>query len=618
MTTEIEKWAAKRVATLPGRWKTRLLQSWNEERKQGGDYAAKADRINAANVVLHRITEELTGQRLPLDVTDAEICAVAELLAGRSFELATIYHHPEDLRAALGGIAENHGITPPDCRFADGPAIARLSDPMWWRRQLRRAHGRAVEAAAIAIGLVNKQRECYASNETVNRRAAQVQRNLETLESTTAVNELGQEYTLAELAAKGTSNKAIRRTELMTRIGGFERIAVDMQHAGLFVTLTAPSRMHKFTTVGGKVTENRKYDGTLPNEAQKYHVKNWALIRAALARRELRVYGFRVVEPNHDETPHWHLLLFFSPHWPGWTERAAYPRVCAIVRRYCLRDNAAKRERGVKVRQHRCDFKRMEPAQGQAGAYIAKYIAKNIDGYRLEKDLYGNDSIAASQRIEAWATTWGIRQFQQVGGPPVTVWRELRRVESVPENAPEAMRAAHRAANKFADLETGEVKSVSWARYVKAQGGPHCGRKYKVRVSKTNVGDDGLNRYGEPSAPRPIGIEMTEKESYLPAHMAHLAAVGASADRWVLWQVDSARHRWEIRPKGGKRVSGALRPWPCVNNCTQGPDLVPKAASENMAEVEHGLRLARADEDRVNAMWHELAGQSRNLEKWSL
>ncbi|WP_408588801.1 replication endonuclease [Paraburkholderia tropica] len=261
---------------------------------------------------------------------------------------------------------------------------------------MRRAHARAVEAAAIDFGLVNRSRDVYVSNEGLAAREAQNARNAAMLESTIAHNlDTDQEFTLAELSAKGPANKAVRRAELMTRIAGFERIAIASAHAGLFLTITCPSKMHAFKVVGPKGREkairNTRYDGTKPDEAQAYLRGVWARIRAALARRGISLYGFRIAEPQHDGTPHWHLLVFYPPQHDKTVE--------STVRRYALEmdgDEAGAQEK-------RCDFKRMDAALGTAAAYIAKYVAKNIDGYKLDKDLIGNDALETSARVEAWA-----------------------------------------------------------------------------------------------------------------------------------------------------------------------------------------------------------------------
>lgn len=561
-----QQWAARRVAQLPDRWQRKLLTAWDRQRTHFDptDWRNEGEATRAANLTLLHLTDQLGAVRLPLEATDAQVCERADLLAAQCSELAQVYHTADLLRDAMGRKARANGLDAPPATVTDQGALRRMTDPLWWRRGLRKGHAKAVEGAAIQLGYVNKTRDIYVSNESLTRRTQQNKRNAESLEATTARNELGQEFTLAELAATGPANKAIRRAELMTRIAGFERIARDMNHAGLFFTMTCPSRMHKWRTVAqGRVMENPRYDGTTPRDAQSYLATVWARIRASLKRQGVGLYGFRIAEPNHDGTPHWHLLVFHAAD--------QYDALRHTVTRYALADSP--NEPGA--HKHRVDYKPIDWTRGSAAGYIAKYVAKNIDGYRVDQDLYGNDALETSARVEAWAATWGIRQFQQVGGPPVGPWRELRRVETIPAQAPDHLHQAHRAVNKIAVIEGRENASVAWDHYCQAQGGVFCGRAYRIKITKQDV--EGLGRYGDPIAPKPIGLETTSIETYTPAHMAWTTPPGRAV-RVVHWFVESVRHVWEIVGRMGRAIEkGFIRtgakpsaPWTRVNNCTEG------------------------------------------------
>ena len=115
---------------------------------------------------------------------------------------------------------------------------------------------------------------------------------------------------LKEIAKATTANPVNRRNELMVRLHGFEVYADKHGYVADFLTITCPSRMHSVHNSG---KPNDKYDGTTPKQAQSYLAVQWAKARSKLDKLNIDYFGFRVVEPHHDGTPHWHLLVFMKP-----------------------------------------------------------------------------------------------------------------------------------------------------------------------------------------------------------------------------------------------------------------------------------------------------------------
>ena len=475
---------------------------------------------------------------------------------------------------------------------------ARLQAPKFWRRQLRRIFARAAERYRREAGFVSRKTGLYASDEAVFRRLSQKRRNLAMLQTMIAINELGQEFTLEALSEVSVSNPALRRAELMVRIRGFEEIARLKNHVGEFFTITCPSRMHRMHHFG---KPNEKFSGETPTQAQEYLNKVWARVCAELGRLKIKIYGFRVAEPHHDGTPHWHGLVFMEEQ-----HRLTFRRVVA---KHACRENreelglkylatakeadAEARRIQAKIRAKqgsaptlaairaglkteakfweskyfkfwkqspasaRVDFEAINWARGSAAGYIAKYIAKNIDGKSQSGEGLGVDyesdallSMAETAvRVDAWASHHGIRQFQQIGGCPVTIWRELRRIN--PDASDDLLMLAQQAADMG-----------DWMRFTVLLGGESVSRK-NVRLGLYREEAKEPNCYGEIPADRIMGV--------------YEKATG---------RVEISRiHSWVL-----KSTAAA---WTCVNNSTKmkfdpesAQNLINRPAAATLADLE--------------------------------
>lgn len=336
--------------------------------------------------------------------------------------------------------------------------VARMISEDWWKRRLRRHADMWKEHLHIALGNVSKKTTPYASTATVGDWREQKRRTREFLKSMELEDEQGNRFSLIEKYDHSVANPAIRRCELMVRIRGFENICEELGYAGEFYTLTAPSKFHATNKDGHR---NRKWNGASPARTQRYLRGVWSRVRAKLHREDIRVFGIRVAEPHHDGTPHWHMLLFMRP------EHIEQARV--IFRNHAHEENIDELN-SEKTRKARFHAEAIDPEKGSATGYIAKYISKNIDGYALDGEIdddTGKLLKEVAPAVSAWASRWRIRQFQFIGGAPVTVYRELRRMADHDQAVGLSVEFA--AAHDAAD-------NGNWAGYVNAQGGPFVRR----------------------------------------------------------------------------------------------------------------------------------------------
>jgi hypothetical protein len=264
----------------------------------------------------------------------------------------------------------------------------------------------------------------------------------------------------------------------MTRIVGFEGIAKERGDTGVFYTITAPSKYHSYTANPCK--PNKHYQGASPADTQAYLNGVWKRIRAKLKRLNIQPYGFRVVEPHHDGTPHWHILFFMHPN--------EVAQVTQSIRHYALEESPY--ERGAI--QKRVVTEYIDPNKGSAVGYIAKYIAKSIDGKDVGADLFGFDAIESATRIRAWASNWKIRQFQSIGGPSVTVWREARQFA----NSDVAEKILDNIGDDHLKALIEAADSGDWKAFVKLSGGPTAARKDQP-LRAFHINKDKPNKYGE-------------------------------------------------------------------------------------------------------------------------
>lgn len=563
------KWSLKVIDGLPDSIIPDLYRQYLNRRKAGQTHNAKA-----ANSWLRERAEWFKAllRSFPVPIhnlrNEEQRAVVATDWANQTAQLlntATNGHtEPQEsdyLFELVSGPAGQWGFIPsmPDFRSAESKhrwiagVLVRMIDAAWWTRKINRAWDRYTEHAAILMGNVRRGVSAYLSFKNLNIYRQRKSAAKKWMQQMLVVNpDHGLEITLEEAVKSSVSNHENRRHELMVRMRGFEDMAAELGYIGLFVTWTAPSKFHSWKqAANGKVVENKKYNGSTPQQTQKYLSRLWSNCRSTLARNGIGIFGFRVVEPHHDGTPHWHMLVFVHPG-----------QLCDAISHmqwYALTDDKAELVRTKNQFKKFCppftditprfDWKVMDPKEGGATGYIAKYIAKNLDGHAVGDD-WEADTTAEEGAVAAgaWACWHGIRQFQQIGGPSVSVWRELRRLK---DPAGPSRDQVLESLRRIAD-------GSNWRGYVALMGGPILPRADRP-VKLMNIIKDATNKYGE-EVLKIMGV------------FGHVEKRQSRLEGWEVTRfgLDARERNGSAARKGSASIGRAegAAPWSSDNNCT--------------------------------------------------
>lgn len=455
-------------------------------------------------------------------------------------------------------------------------AIARLVSPEFWERRLKEQRTRWIESLSIAAMLVNCSATPYVSDRGVTAVLSQKLANLRYLKMMDVQDEeTGERFDLYDKFEKSVSNPVNRYNELMTMTRGIEDVAMERGDTGWFLTLTCPSKFHAAgKTLLGKRNKDKsknKYKakpnpnwitaekGEVPHgarivsEAQKYLTHVWALIRTALNDKNIPFYGVRTVEPHHDSTPHWHILLFTSPRYKE--------DVLEICREKALAEDGD--EQGAN--EHRFTSKGM--IEGTATGYIAKYIAKCIPGQHNGEEAMRNDvdfetgrkvhgqknDIPAPDRIAAWASIWRIRQFQFFGIPSKGAYRECRRLKGL------GKKSIQDELGDIAEKVRAAADQGNFDDYIRSQGGPCTPLPLQtLRVARKKVEEP--NNYGE-FRTKAIGL-------YTPLDMTRPVLNTYPRKFRIVKKEAIVPTEKDRRVLPLERAIG--EPWSAVNNCRTG------------------------------------------------
>lgn len=329
---------------------------------------------------------------LGMDADDARICEYAAYLA----DICGIMPN----EAAAREFARSRGA-----EIGEKQSTARLFDPLFWRRAVRRTLRQRREMMHMQLA---PQRLRWVSDWGLRESEGMNERHAGWLASHEAVDARGR--TLAMPSPQELAKRAHAR---MFRTAAYiaRRAADAGATQAVAVTITLPSRFHPSTTAGGARVANPRYDGSTPRDGKAFFDRHWALFDNQCRRRGVTRDYILAAEPHMDETPHWHGVF--------WTNDADELRRL-LVRYFYETAEPGDGTADVRVRVHTLG------SAGEALAYASKTLAYVAKHQRSgERGAFADEAA----RSQAWARAWGMRRLRK-SGVGTTLYEYLRRLDA--------------------------------------------------------------------------------------------------------------------------------------------------------------------------------------------
>ena len=347
--------------------------------------------------------------------------------------------------------------------------IARYCCSKWWNRKLRTIHFQNIECIAQLIGLINGKRQKYVTNYSVKCKKHSRSVHNTFFNSLLVMDEAGSEHELIDFIQASLSNPSNRQAELMMRMFGAAKYAQNEQYSAHLITILCPKEM-KASYNNGRL--NRNYLNNSAREANDFINKVWRNTRSSLDKKTKNYFGFRVAEPCKDGSPHWHMIVYSSPHDTELVISTLKKKINQSYRflgeKYACKFHSKKlkEESDVKTALH----------------YLLKSIKQNI-----------KDDSDAKERISTWASANKIRQYAQFGLPPIGLIRTARKLA------------------KTSSIEIRALLSFSlkgdWLSFIENIGWK-AGQRTKLNLELYKENSTRTDEYGDPYGLVTVGLDL--------------------------------------------------------------------------------------------------------------